>query len=127
MIEKEEHFWVHDFRAVLHYGIELSYRAALDLSAMTGLGVKDVDWYIVPQANPSMFRTDMRLRSRLDFPQERVYMNAAETGNIGSAGMFLALDHMNRKGLLSQGQTLVIIGGDISQWLYAGAVVRWGI
>jgi 3-oxoacyl-[acyl-carrier-protein] synthase-3 len=46
----------------------------------------------------------------MNIPIEKFYMNLDEYGNTSSATIPLALDEMNRKGMLKKGQKIILVG-----------------
>lgn len=72
--------------------------------------------YIVPhQANR---RIVMSAAKNLDISPDKFFMNIERCGNTSSASIPLALDEMNQKGLLKQGERIILAG--------FGAGLTWG-
>lgn len=89
--------------------------------ARAGITAADLDWIIPHQANIRIVQTAMK---HLGLPMERAYMNINHAGNTSSASIPLALDEMNRAGLLKPGHKIGVVGfgGGLT---YGGAVFEW--
>ena len=61
---------------------------------------------------------------RLGIPESRFYMNIEEYANTSSASIPLALHEMIEKGLLKQGQLVMLVGFG-SGLTYGATVLRW--
>ena len=85
---------------------------------MTG---EDVAWVVPHQANVRIIHM---ARKKLDIPDERFFINIDRYGNMSAACIPLALDELNRGGLLHRGDNLVLcgFGGGLSS---AACVLRW--
>ena len=79
------------------------------------LEAKDIDYYIVHQANKRIIES---VAKRLGEPVEKFPMNLQEYGNTSSASIPILLDELNRAGTLKSGQRLVLAG--------FGAGLTWG-
>ena len=79
------------------------------------LSAEDIDWFVLHQANARIVDSVAR-RLRLDI--EKFPMNLQEYGNTSSASIPILLNELNRKGILREGQKLVLAG--------FGAGLSWG-
>ena len=79
------------------------------------LSAEDIDWFVLHQANARIVDSVAR-RLRLDI--EKFPMNLQEYGNTSSASIPILLNELNRKGVLREGQKLVLAG--------FGAGLSWG-
>ncbi|MEF9987697.1 MAG: 3-oxoacyl-[acyl-carrier-protein] synthase III C-terminal domain-containing protein, partial [Christensenella sp.] len=82
---------------------------------------EQVDWYLMHQANVRIIKT---IAQRLNMPMDKFYVNIDDTSNTSAASIPIALDQMNKKGMLTRGDTLVIagFGGGLSSGC---AVYEW--
>ena len=77
--------------------------------------VEEIDLFVLHQANARIVDSVAR-RLRLDI--EKFPMNLQEYGNTSSASIPILLNELNRKGVLREGQKLVLAG--------FGAGLSWG-
>ena len=87
----------------------------------TGKTPEEIDWFLMHQSNQRITKT---IAQRLGQPIEKFYSNIDDTSNTSAASIPIALDQMNKKGLLKKGQKLVIagFGGGLSSGC---AVYEW--
>lgn len=86
-----------------------------------GLGVEDVDWLLLHQANIRIMET---VASRLGLPMEKVITNLEEYGNTSAGSIPLALDEAVRAGKVKSGDVIACAGfGAGLSW--GAAVIRW--
>ena len=92
-----------------------------DVMAEAGMTGEDVAWVVPHQANVRIIHM---ARKKLDIPDERFFINIDRYGNMSAACIPLALDELNRGGLLHRGDNLVLcgFGGGLSS---AACVLRW--
>ena len=87
----------------------------------TGLTFEDIKYIVPHQANQRIidFASVM-----LKVPKEKFYVNIDRYGNTSSASIPIALDEMNRKGMLQKGDLLLLpaFGGGLAS---AACIVRW--
>jgi 3-oxoacyl-[acyl-carrier-protein] synthase-3 len=81
----------------------------------------DFEWVVPHQANARIVQAAAK---RLGLPVSRFYMNMEEYANTSSASVPIALEEMDRKGLLKEGKLAMLLGFG-SGLTYGGAVVRW--
>ncbi|MDR0502537.1 MAG: ketoacyl-ACP synthase III [Treponema sp.] len=85
------------------------------------IGADDIKWIVPHQANARIVQA---ARRRLHIPAEKFYMNIEEYANTSSATIPIALDEMNRSGLLKKGDLLLTVGfgGGLT---YGGNIIIW--
>ncbi|MDR0444160.1 MAG: ketoacyl-ACP synthase III [Treponema sp.] len=83
--------------------------------------IDDIARIIPHQANARIVQAAAR---RLRIPLERFYLNIEEYANTSAASIPLALDEMNRNGLLKKGDLLLTVGfgGGLT---YGGNIIIW--
>lgn len=86
--------------------------------AEAGLGVSDIDWFLLHQPNGVMFR---RVAAALGVDEARTVPVVHEVGSVGSASIPLALDRLVRSGRLRPGATVLMAA--VGSGLSYGAVV----
>ncbi len=72
-----------------------------------GVSSDQIDWVVPHQANLRILDV---IAKRYNLPREKVYVNMEYFGNTSSASVPICLDEMRKKGLLSEGQTIVCTG-----------------
>jgi len=109
------HFLKMDGRNVFKWAV----RALTDTIELvlneTGMSARDVDLYIVHQANIRIINYAME---QLGIPAEKVLNNLHKYGNTSAASIPLALDEALRTGRIRRGDTLLLSG--------FGAGLTWG-
>lgn len=98
--------------------------SALDLEELireSGMEKKDVDWYMIHQAN---LRIVDAIRERIGEKEEKFPTNIRDHGNSSSASCPILLDECNRKGMFREGDVLAFsaFGAGL---LSGAALVRW--
>ena len=86
-----------------------------------GLGVGDIKYFVLHQAN---LRIIQSVAKRLKADADKFPVSLGHGGNISAASVPVLLDEMNRKGMLSRGDKIVMsgFGGGLT---WASAVVEW--
>ena len=108
-------------REVFRFAVTASVEDIKAVLAEAGLGVQDVDYYMIHQAN---LRIVEGIRTRLGVPEDKFPTNIADHGNSSSASCPILLDECRRKGLFKPGDKLVFsaFGAGL---LTAAALVEW--
>ncbi|HOK70212.1 MAG TPA: beta-ketoacyl-ACP synthase III [Bacillota bacterium] len=98
--------------------MESSIRRVVELS---GSSLHDISYIIPHQANNRIIES---VAGRMKIPREKFFTNLDHRGNTSSASIPMALDEMNRAGLLLPGMHLVLVGfGGGLTW--GASMVRW--
>lgn len=79
-------------------------RSSLEKSEMNA---EELDHIIPHQANIRIIEAAAK---RLGLPMDKFYVNIQNTGNTSSASIAIALDEMNKKGLLKNGDKISMVG-----------------
>ncbi|MBN1242716.1 MAG: ketoacyl-ACP synthase III [Spirochaetales bacterium] len=90
------------------------------LSAGSGFRLEDFRWIVPHQAN---LRIVQAAAKRFGLSESRFYMNIEEYANTSAASIPLALDEMRAKGLLAEGDLVMMLGFGAGL-TYGGSVVR---
>lgn len=98
--------------------VPVSIQRALD---MAGVAAEDIKYYILHQANLRILQS---VAKRLGVPQDRFPISLDHCGNISAASVPILLDEMNGKGLLQEGDKVVLsgFGGGLT---WGSAVIEW--
>ena len=94
-------------RRVFKFGVNAIVDGVRAMCDEAGLGLADVDHFVFHQANERIIGTAVQ---RLGIDAGRVALNLAETGNISSACIPLALDRLARDGRLRDGDLVALVG-----------------
>lgn len=93
-------------------------KKTLELADMTA---DQVDYFVMHQANKRIIEAAAR---RLEIPMEKIPINIDRYGNTAAASIPFLLDEMNRKGMLKQGNHILISGfGAGLSW--GSALIKW--
>ena len=76
-----------------------------EVTKKAGKTLEDIDHVIPHQANIRIINNTIR---RMKLPKEKVYVNIHEYANTGSASISLALHEMREKGMLKNGDSIVL-------------------
>ena len=108
-------------REVFRFAVTASVEDIHAVLAEAGLGVEDVDYYMIHQAN---LRIVEGIRNRLGAPESKFPTNIEDHGNSSSASCPILLDECKRKGLFKSGDKLIFsaFGAGL---LTAAALVEW--
>ena len=88
-----------------------------------GISKDEVDHYILHQANSRIVAS---VSKKMEIPIEKFPMNIDHVGNTSGASIPILLDEMNRKGMLSKGEKLVLCGfGGGLTW--GAHLLTWGM
>lgn len=86
-----------------------------------GISADDIDWFVPHQANARIIKT---AAERLGAAMDKFFVNIDEVANTSAASVPIALDMMNRQGLLKKGDRIAIaaFGGGLTSGV---AVYDW--
>ncbi|MDR2943000.1 MAG: ketoacyl-ACP synthase III [Treponema sp.] len=86
-----------------------------------GINIDEIARIVPHQANARIVQAAAK---RLRIPLEKFYLNIEEYANTSSASIPIALDEMNRKGLLKKGDLILTVGfgGGLT---YGGNIIIW--
>jgi len=115
------HYVKMDGKEVFKFAVKIMGDAAEKALEKCGLDKEDIDFLIPHQANRRIIDASIK---RLKMPNEKVYINLDKYGNMSSASVAVAIDEASRKGLLKDGDTIVLVGfgGGL---IWGSAVLKW--
>jgi 3-oxoacyl-[acyl-carrier-protein] synthase-3 len=110
----------HDFTGVMNHGLTLLAhgRAAL---AQVGYSVRDAHCVVPHQASGALAPW---LAQQWNLPTERICAHAAQVGNLGSASIWAALDHVLQERHLQRDEVALFLGAEATQYSYGGFVLE---
>ena len=95
-----------DGKAVFQNGVARMSEAALEALEANGLTMDDIDVLIPHQANLRMLEA---IIERVGAPQEKVFVNVEEYGNMASACLPIALDQARQNGMVKDGSLVLLV------------------
>jgi 3-oxoacyl-[acyl-carrier-protein] synthase III len=104
----------HDFAAVRAGGLDL-FNYGVAAARALGIGLDTVDYLIPHQANGRMAEL---LSPFLGVKPERVFVNAEDLGNTGSAAIWLALAELRKR--LRPGASVLALGAEATKYMFGG-------
>jgi 3-oxoacyl-[acyl-carrier-protein] synthase-3 len=109
-------------RRVFKFGVNAIVDATRGLADEAGIGLDGIDHFVFHQANRRILDAAV---TRLGIDDARVAHTLAETGNISSACIPLALDRLSSAGELADGDLVALVG--FGAGLDVGScLLRWG-
>lgn len=108
-------------KAVFPFAVRTMEKLIRRLLSQSGLALEQVTHIVPHQAN---FRILDAVARRMGVPVERFFVNIGEVANTSSASVPIALDELNRKGGLHDGDYVLTVafGAGLS---YGGNLFRW--
>lgn len=91
------------------------------LLGQAGMQPSDVDYYLLHQAN---YRIISSIARKLKLPLEKFPSNVSHCGNTSAASIPILLDEVNRKGVLKEGD-LLLLSGFGAGLTWGAALLRW--
>ncbi|MDY6788144.1 MAG: beta-ketoacyl-ACP synthase III [candidate division WOR-3 bacterium] len=88
---------------------------------MAGVSVDDITHFIPHQANIRIMETTAKY---LGIDREKVYVNIDRTANTSAGTIPIAMDEMNRKGMLKKGD-LILISSFGGGFVWGSGIIRW--
>ncbi len=120
MLDKRMQYMKIQGQAVYKFAVNAMQELIVDAMKNCNLSVDDVKMIVPHQVNQRIIDSAM---GKLGFPQEKIYINIDRCGNTSSASVPIALDEARRKGLLVEGDTIIMVafGGGLT---WGSAVVK---
>lgn len=109
-----------DGKAVFENGVARMSEAVAESLAQNRLEKDDVDVLVPHQANLRMLEA---IIERTGFPQEKVYINVVDYGNIASASLPIALHEARQCGMIGTGSLAMLVAFG-SGFVWGSALVR---
>jgi 3-oxoacyl-[acyl-carrier-protein] synthase-3 len=95
-----------DGKAVFENGVARMSQSLFESLAVNGLTMDDVDVLIPHQANLRMLEA---IVEQTGFPQDKVFINVAEYGNIASASLPIAFHEARQAGMVRDGSNCMLV------------------
>ncbi|MDD3803838.1 MAG: ketoacyl-ACP synthase III [bacterium] len=110
-----------DGNEVYKHAVNTMAQAATKALELAGISGNDVTHFIPHQANIRIMETTAKF---VDIPREKVFVNIDRTANTSAGSIAIALDEMNRKGMLKKGD-IILIDAFGAGFTWGSAVIRW--
>lgn len=122
-VQQRLHYVKMDGSEVFKFAVKIMGEAAEKALEKCGMSKEDIDYLIPHQANIRIIDSAVR---RLKISGDKVYVNVDKYGNMSSASVAIALDEASRKGILKDGDVIVLVGfGGGLTW--GSAVLKWRV
>jgi len=115
VIAKREQYIRMEGQEVFKQAVTSMVSACKEVLEEAGVSSEDVRWLIPHQANKRIISA---VGKRLNMTEENVYINVQKYGNTSAASIGIALDEIVRKGLIKQGEYILVTA--------FGAGLTWG-
>ncbi len=113
------HFRMHG-RAVFENGVQMMSDAVFESLEANGMAMDDIDVLVPHQANLRMLEAIVQ---RVGIPQEKVFVNVEEYGNVASASLPIAFNEARAAGMIEDG-SLVLLVAFGSGFVWGSALLR---
>ncbi|WP_315117110.1 beta-ketoacyl-ACP synthase III [uncultured Clostridium sp.] len=108
-------------KEIFKFAVKVMEETIEKLLKETKLDIDSIDYIIPHQANLRIIDYTIK---KLNIDKEKFYINLQNYGNTSAASIPIALDEMNRKGLLKKGQNILMVGfGGGLTW--GGSIIKW--
>lgn len=108
-------------KEVFRFATEIVPKTITDLLEKSNLDIEDIDEIILHQAN---YRIIHYVAKKMNMDLEKFYMNMDKYGNTSAATIPIVLNEMNEKGLLKEGQNVIMVGFGAGL-CWAGTLMEW--
>lgn len=109
-----------DGKAVFENGVAKMSEAVFESLEANGLAMADVDVLVPHQANLRMLEA---IIEKTGFPQEKVFVNVEEYGNMASACLPIAIDEARQSGMICEGSLVMLVAFG-SGFVWGSVLVR---
>lgn len=96
-----------DGKEVFRFAVEAIPKGIDAVLAKSGHSLTEMDWFVCHQANARILS---HAAKSMGLPPEKFFMNLDHCGNTSGASIPVALDEMNRQGLLQPGMKVMLAG-----------------
>ena len=114
-VKNRMHYIKMEGNQVFKFAVKRMGQASIDVIDKAGFNADDIDLFIPHQANTRIINSAAK---RIGLTKDEVYVNLPEYGNTSSASVPIALAEARNKGLIKNGDKLVLVA--------FGAGLTWG-
>lgn len=104
---EKQNYLQSDGHAVYRFAVSAMTKAVRIVAEQAGRSIDDIDLVIPHQAN---LRIINKASEQLGIPEEKVYTNIRQMGNVSSACIPVCLDELNKLGRIHSGMTICFVG-----------------
>ncbi|MDI6604678.1 MAG: beta-ketoacyl-ACP synthase III [Thermoanaerobacteraceae bacterium] len=114
--DKDNFYTIHmNGQEIFKFAVKIINTASDEILQKCGLKPEDIDMFIPHQANIRIIEASMK---RLKLSKEKVYINLDKYGNMSAASIIVALDEVNRNGMIKRNDNILMVA--------FGAGLTWG-
>lgn len=120
-IDDKLHYMTMSGQDVFKLAVNAMVSSCREAMTFADMPAASVTWLVPHQAN---YRILKAVASRLDIPEERVYMNVNRYGNTSAASIGICIDEMNRGGFVKPGDIILMtaFGGGLT---WGSILLKW--
>lgn len=105
--EKEDHFITMNGKEIFRFAVKIMPKSVNKILEDSNCKIEDIKYIVPHQANLRIVESAAK---KLNLGMEKFYTNLDRYGNTSGACIPIALDEMNKKGLLKEGDKIVLVG-----------------
>jgi 3-oxoacyl-[acyl-carrier-protein] synthase-3 len=120
-VKKRQHFMKMKGNELFKRAVKIMVEASETVLTEAGLGYHDIDFFVPHQAN---IRIIQAVTKRIHLPEDKVYINLQECGNMSAASIAVALDQAQEEGKIHEGSKILLtsFGGGLT---WGSMVIQW--
>lgn len=119
--EEGQHYIKMNGREIFKFAVKIIPSSVNKVLEKANISLDEIKYIVPHQAN---LRIVEAAAKRLDVPMEKFFINLDKYGNTSAATIPIALDELNKKGLLQKGDKIVLVGfGGGLTW--GSALIEW--
>jgi len=120
-VDKGEHFIHINGREVFKFAVSKFRELAKEALERNNLTADDIDLVVPHQVNTRIIDSALR---KLDFPDDKIFVNLEQYGNTSAASIPLALDEAVQQGRITKGDTVLLVAFGAGL-CWGSAVLEW--
>lgn len=105
--EQEDAYLFMDGPEIFQFTLGVVPKTVKEILLKTRLQLDEIDYFIFHQANAFILE---HLRNKMKIPQNKFFMDLADTGNTVSASIPIALSRAKQRGLVHSGMKVMLLG-----------------
>ncbi len=119
--KEPEHYIFMNGREVFRFAVDSIQKSVRQLLVQSNSSIEDIDYFVCHQAN---YRILSSAAKKLGVEEKKFYTNLEHCGNTSAASIPVALNEMEKKGLLKEGMKLICagFGGGLT---YGAVQLKW--
>lgn len=117
----KEHWYKMNARDVVVYAPEHLMHSVREVLKNYPVDLEEINWFLFHQAN---LRILQKISRDFEIPIEKILINVDRYGNTSAASIGILLDEGVRKGLIKEGDLLLLVGVGAG-WQFGSILLRW--